>query len=143
MDTVTEELLVVVGAAMQHTEAEMIRAAEDLGLTSTQYKIVVALSRLPAEPTCSDLAACVGLSVAGVGRAVDHLVAGGIVARREDPHDRRVRRVELTAAGHKAMLPLLEARRPGVARLLEGLDEDERRELSAALVPVLAQLGSR
>ena len=38
-----------------------------------------------------------GVSLATITGIVDRLAAQGLVTRREDPRDRRVRRVELTA----------------------------------------------
>jgi len=49
--------------------------------------------------TMGDLADEICLKISTATRVVDHLVAGGLAARLEDPNDRRVCRVEITKAG--------------------------------------------
>jgi DNA-binding MarR family transcriptional regulator len=48
-----------------------------------------------------DLTRVLGVSLATVTGIVDRLVAHGWVNRGEDPNDRRIRRLELTAAGRE------------------------------------------
>ncbi len=49
--------------------------------------------------TMGALAAEICLKISTATRVVDQLVAGGLAARLDDPHDRRVCRVEITKAG--------------------------------------------
>jgi MarR family 2-MHQ and catechol resistance regulon transcriptional repressor len=46
-----------------------------------------------------DLANEICLKISTATRVVDHLVASGLAVRLDDPHDRRVCRVEITKAG--------------------------------------------
>jgi hypothetical protein len=55
----------------------------------------------------------------------------------EDPDDRRVRRVSLTADGQKIADELMAARLAGLERFVETLAADERRKLEAALEVLL------
>jgi DNA-binding MarR family transcriptional regulator len=70
----------------------------DSNLTMRQLKVVMMLSA-SGSLSGQDLAAGLGVGLGTVTGIVDRLVAQGLVSRREDPHDRRVRRVELTPAG--------------------------------------------
>jgi DNA-binding MarR family transcriptional regulator len=70
----------------------------DSNLTMRQLKVVMMLSA-SGSLSGQDLAAGLGVGLGTVTGIVDRLVAQGLVSRREDPHDRRVRRVELTPTG--------------------------------------------
>ncbi|MEU6716549.1 MarR family winged helix-turn-helix transcriptional regulator [Nonomuraea sp. NPDC046802] len=67
-------------------------------LTMRQLKVVMILAA-GGSASGQDLAGDLGVSLGTVTGIVDRLVAQGLVSRHEDPHDRRVRRVELTAKG--------------------------------------------
>jgi DNA-binding MarR family transcriptional regulator len=56
---------------------------------------------------------------------VDRLVAHGLVARHEDPRDRRVRRVELTDAGRRLVTDIIAAGAEKQRRLLDRLNAGE------------------
>jgi len=70
----------------------------DLNLTMPQLKVALVLYRQGPIPA-QDLAARIGASPATLSGIVDRLVTQGLVERREDPADRRVRRLELTEEG--------------------------------------------
>lgn len=69
------------------------------GLTLRAFLLLEAASRGPRSQQA--LAADVGLDKTTMVAAVDDLVAGGLVERRADPHDRRVRLVAVTAEGDR------------------------------------------
>ena len=81
----------------------------------------------------TELAPRMGLSVAAAGRAVDGLVRGGLVSRSEDPADRRIKRLTLTAAGRAALERIAAARLVGLRRFAETLGDAEREALASAL----------
>src|SRR3954469_24558084 len=88
---------------------------EDLDLTLTQVKALFALSH--AELTVKELAERLGLSLPGTSRAVDALVERGLVDRREDPEDRRQKRLRCTDSGRETLRLLDEARLAGISAL--------------------------
>jgi DNA-binding MarR family transcriptional regulator len=108
---------------------------EELELTLTQVKTLCALSR--DELTVKDLAERLGLSLPGASRAVDALVERGLLHRREDASDRRMKRVRCTDAGRHALERLDEARFAGIETFTATLPAAQRRRLSGALRPVL------
>lgn len=72
-------------------------------LSVSQLRMLFVLLR-GAEPLpVNEVADGVGLSLPTAGRAADRLVALGLVDRREDDHDRRVKRLSLTGAGHELL----------------------------------------
>jgi DNA-binding MarR family transcriptional regulator len=134
-----QELLGVVAYVMKSGQADALRAAAGLDLSLSQLRALHVLEAAERELALHELADKVGLSVATCGRAVDALVRDGLVTRREDAADRRVKRLAITERGREVVLRLLAARREAVGRIAETLGDDERSALSAALAPVLGR----
>ncbi len=108
---------------------------EELDLTLTQVKALSALSG--DELTVKELAERLGLSLPGASRAVDALVERDLLHRREDPHDRRMKRLRRTDAGGHALERLDEARLAGLEHFTATLPPAQRKRLSGALRPIL------
>jgi DNA-binding MarR family transcriptional regulator len=116
----------------------VIRAIDESGLTFSQMKTLVALASTPEEPmTVKSVSERVGLSLASASRTVDELVKRSLVSRVEDPDDRRVRRISLTAEGQEIADVLMEARVAGLENFVSTLSAVERRKLDAALEVLL------
>jgi len=114
----------------------------DLNLTMQQTKVLLALTfqdcgtQLDCGLSGQDLARHLGVGLATVSGIVDRLVAQGLVARAEDPTDRRIRRVELTDEGGALMARLRDAGVDHLRRLMNRLDD----ETLAALEMVLQRI---
>ncbi|GAA3438769.1 MarR family winged helix-turn-helix transcriptional regulator [Kutzneria kofuensis] len=103
-----------------------------LNLTMRQLKVLLTLAR--RGPTAGqELTAEMGVSLATVTGIVDRLAAQGLVSRREDPSDRRVRLLELTAEGHKLVGSVVDAGSAQYRRLLSRLEVDELRLLDSLI----------
>jgi DNA-binding MarR family transcriptional regulator len=133
----TDELMVFLVTTMKTAQSEVFKIVEELDLSMTQLKMLFVLDGSDGELTPSELAKLVGLSPAATGRAVDGLTRQGIVSRREDAADRRVKRLGLTDAGLQAVDRITAARHAGLMRLVEPLDASQRAALSVALQPLL------
>jgi DNA-binding MarR family transcriptional regulator len=94
----------------------------DLHLTMSQLKILVLLSH-HGEAPAHVLAGRMGVSLATLTGIVDRLIAQGLVGRREDPADRRVRRIALTADGAALVDRLVSADELHLQRILARLDQ--------------------
>jgi DNA-binding MarR family transcriptional regulator len=114
---------------------------EELDLSLTQVKALVALSH--DELSVKELAERLGLSLPGASRAADALVCRKLVDRREDPGDRRQKRLRCTDAGLEALRRLDEARLAGLSALVATLPAAQCERLSSALRPVLDDLRER
>lgn len=68
-----------------------------------------------------------------VSRLIDELCAGGLIARLENPADRRSVLLELTTLGAKRAKRLAVAREEMFGRLLDGLSAEERRMVIAGV----------
>lgn len=110
----------------------------DTELAFTHFKSLLILSRHGRALSVNELADELHLSLAASGRAVDKLVTLGLVLRREDPHDRRIKRVSLSDAGEKAVALSFQRRQDLLRDLIARLPDDLRSNLNNALVPILA-----
>jgi DNA-binding MarR family transcriptional regulator len=82
--------------------------------------------------TSSQLARVLGVGLSTVTGVVDRLREHGLVARFEDPSDRRVTRVALTEAGQALMHRLHRDATERRQRLLTRLDDDALRTIALA-----------
>jgi DNA-binding MarR family transcriptional regulator len=133
-----EQLLALWRAVMAPRGVSAYAIFEELDLTLTQVKALTALSA--GELTVKDLAERLGLSLPGASRAVDALVDRGLLGRREDTTDRRMKRLTCTPAGRQALRRLDEARLAGLEHFTATIPAAQRRRLSGALAPILADL---
>ena len=106
-------------------------------LTMPQLKTLLVLSLRP-EASGQDVMATMGVSLATVTGIIDRLVAQGLVRRREDPRDRRVRRLELTATGTELIDGIITAGAAHQRRLLARLDDEALLVVEQALGLMLA-----
>jgi len=113
----------------------------DLELTLGQLDCLHAISRLGA-PSMSDLSRELGLQPSSLTGIIDKLVAAGKVERRDDPADRRVVRVVLTAQGRRDRDRHRRHRRRRLRKLLASLDDAELGDLHRALA-TLAEAAER
>jgi DNA-binding MarR family transcriptional regulator len=93
----------------------------DVHVTMAQLKILIMLSR-SGGMSGQELARNTKVALATMTGIIDRLVAQHLVSRREDPHDRRVRRLELTSAGSELVERVIAAGEEQHERLLERLD---------------------
>ena len=74
---------------------------KELGITRAQWSALATLSRHEVEGTIqSDLARELEVGKVTIGGLIDRLEASGIVMRRSDEADRRIRRVFITQKGY-------------------------------------------
>jgi DNA-binding MarR family transcriptional regulator len=93
--------------------------AEEAGLTPAQHQLLLAVRGHPDHrgPTVGEVADYLLLRHHSAVGLVDRAVAAKLVKRVRDPHDRRVVRLQLTAAGGKRLEALSEAHLEELGRL--------------------------
>ncbi|HEX8348294.1 MAG TPA: MarR family transcriptional regulator [Actinoplanes sp.] len=101
-------------------------------LTMSQLKILLLLSR-GGTASGRELAGLMGVSLATLTGMVDRLVAQNLIARHEDPTDRRVRRITLTSTGADVIGGIITAGAEKQRRLLDHLDVAELRVVEQAM----------
>jgi DNA-binding MarR family transcriptional regulator len=135
-----EETAARVTALFRHLflydRGNQLRVIEESGLSMTQCKVILELGGLgqTAETwQVGDLAELFGVSLPSMSRAVDALVKDGLATRVEDPDDRRVRQVRITAKGKKLVETLVAVRQSGIETFAATLSAAQRRKLDAAV----------
>jgi hypothetical protein len=111
-----------------------IEMQEEHGLSLTQYEVLLLLARSDdGSLRMSDLADGALLSLSGLSRLVDRLVAMGLVERAQCPSDRRSSLACLTTAGRKRFREARPTHHEGVRRLCaDRLPDDAIAALNAA-----------
>lgn len=112
---------------------------QPLGVTRSQWWVLAHLARHDGMIQ-SDLANVLDLGKASLGGLVDRLEATGLIARRPDDTDRRVKRVYLTPKGSQLILSLRGFSHELSERVLEGLDRSARQTLVELLSRVKMNL---
>jgi DNA-binding MarR family transcriptional regulator len=120
-------------------DAGSMQLAAGLDLPFSHLCTLFILDSSDHELAVHELAERLGLSVAATGRAVDSLVRSGMVVRREDAHDRRVKRISLADAGNALIERLSKAQQEPLRAFAELLTDKERTDLYNALAPILAR----
>lgn len=118
-----------------------IRTLGDADISLTQLGALFLLQELD-EPTIKEMAGALGRSLSATGRLLDQLVRRGLVSRREDDRDRRVKRVAITEQG-RAFLAAMERHRAGAQlAVMQQLTPEEQAEVMRAMM-LLAEAGRR
>jgi MarR family transcriptional regulator for hemolysin len=120
-------------ARMQRTRFD--QWARTYGLTRAQGVILIRLSRQPGLSQ-NEMAALCEVEPITVGRLVDRLEARGMLERRSDPTDRRVRRLHLLPAA----APILDAIELYKTELTDLLTGDFDPKAVEAMVEVLLHM---
>jgi MarR family transcriptional regulator for hemolysin len=117
------------------------KARASPAMTRAQWII---LSRLDRQPGMSqnELAAICEVEPITVARLVDRLEARGLVERRNDPADRRIRRLHLLPAAKPIVETIHRARETMSARFVAGLDEKTRETLIDGLLVIKENLAN-
>ena len=110
-------------------------------VTPSQVSVLVSVERT-GRPTLGELAAREGVRPPSMTRQVESLVSAGLLRRSVDSGDKRVARVELTAAGRRALQRSRSLRTAYLARKLSRLAPQDRERL-AELLPLLEDLVER
>jgi DNA-binding MarR family transcriptional regulator len=119
-----------------YDRGNQLRVIEETGLSMTQCKALLELGGLGGDVQAwqvSDLAELFGVSVPSMSRAVDALVKAKLATRVEDPDDRRVRQVKITAKGNDLVAKLVTVRMTGIEAFVTTLTAAQRRKLDAAV----------
>ncbi|HEV2727957.1 MAG TPA: MarR family transcriptional regulator [Solirubrobacterales bacterium] len=130
-------LTALLGHLFLYDRGNQLRVIEETGLSLTQCKALLELGGRGHAETYTwqvgDLAELFGVSVPSMSRAVDGLVKAKLATRVEDPDDRRVRQVKITAKGKELVDRLVTVRRAGIEAFAATLTAAQRRKLDAAV----------
>ncbi|HEV7753231.1 MAG TPA: MarR family transcriptional regulator [Baekduia sp.] len=102
-------------------------------LSMTQLKMLHVLVECEREASVKEIAEQLSMSLPNASRTIDGLLQRGLVERREDEHDRRVKRVGPTPAARDLIDRVDTARLQGLEAWAEGLSPVQRTTLLDAL----------
>ncbi len=123
-----------------HDVSRMRRSAYDqfmkpLGITRAQWWVLAHLSRHDGMMQ-TQLAGVLEVGKASLGDVIEGLEKNGWVARRPDPSDKRAKRVYLTKSAQGLIKRMTEMEHVFNSRILRDLSQQERLDLTRALVTI-------
>jgi MarR family transcriptional regulator for hemolysin len=129
-----------------HDVARLMRTRFDQrarmrGMTRAQWVILARLSRQPGLSQ-NEMAAICEVEPITVGRLIDRLEARGLVERRPDPMDRRIRRLHLLPAAQPVLDEISHYREELSEAILSGVDARKRDLLVDALLQIKNNLNA-
>jgi len=111
---------------------DFIQYARGHGLAMSQLGALEHIRRAGSTPVTA-LGHHLDVSGAAASQMMERLVQQGFVLRSVDPHDRRVKKVDLTEKGRQVMAEAVCARRGWLEDLAESFSEDEKDQVLGAL----------
>ena len=133
------ELLVELYDVARLMRTRFDRWARTYGMTRAQGVILARLSRQPGL-TQNEMAGICEVEPITVGRLVDRLEARGLLERRLDPADRRIRRLHLLPAAQPILAEIQRYKNDLLGELTVGLDEETIALVTHALLYMKARL---
>src|SRR3954465_12278174 len=119
---------------MKGQSQTMFALLDELDLAMSHIKALGVLADCGCELSVKEVSERVGLSLPGASRTVDALLRRGYLERREDEHDRRMKRIGVTPTGRVGAGRPVESRLEGLEQFTSSLTSEQRSTLMAALV---------
>jgi DNA-binding MarR family transcriptional regulator len=117
---------------MQHSMQNLLRFAKETGFSMSQVGALFFVSRKGSSGV-SDIGDELGVTSAAASQMLDRLVQAGLILRSEDPHDRRLKQIVLTAKGHQILQESLRARQSWLDDLVQVLSPAEQDQVASAI----------
>lgn len=112
---------------------DLYKLLAEVDLSMTQIKLLHVLVECETEISVKELAEALSMSLPNASRTVDGLLQRGLVERREDEHDRRVKRVGATQDARVLIDRVDTARLQGLEAWAADLSPVQRAKLLDAL----------
>lgn len=112
--------------------AIVLEETQEFGITPVQFSTLTAIQREPGLDQ-RNLARRVELDTSTLGCVIDRLEARGLVVRNNSPCDRRVRLLQITAAGAKLLREIDPHMHKAQLRMLAPLTAEQRRDFMNTL----------
>ena len=118
--------------ACRALETHANRSIAGMGICPSDFAVLEVLLHKGPLPV-NTIGKKVLLTSGSMTAAVDRLAERGLVARQDDPDDRRARVVHLTDAGRKLIRKLFAAHEKDMEQAVASLDAGEKEQLSGLL----------
>lgn len=136
MDQIRQKYLEVferaMGQIMQRSMRSFWQYTKEQGLSMTQ---MLALRHIHYNQDCniSQISEELGVTTAASSQLLDRLVQQGLIARRENPNDRRHKQLVLTEKGRQILTESMLARQQWLYQMMEHLTVEEMEQIIEAL----------
>ncbi len=141
MNAFERDLLIVLNDVARLLRTRFDQRARTYGMTRAQWIILARLQRQPGISQ-NEMAAICEVEPITVGRLVDRLESRGLVERRPDPADRRIRRLHLLPAAEPILAEITRYRTVLLKQITQGVDDETMDGLVDALLQVKDNLTS-
>jgi DNA-binding MarR family transcriptional regulator len=131
-EPIINSLLELVSSFMHNSMHDAIRFSKENGWSMTQLHTLMIIHKRGAR-IISDIGEELGISNAAASQLLDRMVQEQLVARKEDPEDRRVKQISLTENGLRLMKESLTARQAWMHDLADKLTTEEQEIVGPAL----------
>jgi DNA-binding MarR family transcriptional regulator len=135
----------LIGRMMNHVHrrsaGETLAILHKAGITMAQLVALHVLMHGGVH-SVSAVARCLRLSAAATSHLVDRLVSSGLVARAENPQDRRQKCVSITALGRRLVMQVQTERTREMAGVVARLSPALRRQFGKVMLRVIDELSS-
>jgi DNA-binding MarR family transcriptional regulator len=127
--------------SMSTSMGAFLQFAKEQGMSAPQ---IGALIHIDHRGACgvTDIGDELGVTSAAASQMLERLVQGGLVERREDPDDRRAKRIVLTERGHRLVRGIGEIRQRQFAALADTMSPRECGLVVSALRTLVAHSGA-
>lgn len=139
MKSLERDLLIVLNDVARLLRTRFDQRARSRGMTRAQWIILARLQRQPGMSQ-NEMAAICEVEPITIGRLVDRLEARGLIERKPDPTDRRVKRLHLLPAAQPILDEIASSREQMNEYVVEGLDSKTQAALVDALLHMKANL---
>ena len=116
---------------MRRSMHNFICYSKEKGLSMSQIGALFRIFR--GKSSVSDISDNLGVTSAAASQMLERLVQQGLILRKEDPNDRRVRQVVLTDKGRQILQESIAARQGWLENLSRTLSDSQREQVTAAL----------
>ena len=127
------ELLDLWRVILKGSTRDLYRLLAEVDLSLTQLKLLHVLAEHETEISVKELAEALAMSLPNASRTVDALLQRGLVERREDEHDRRMKRVRANDTARELIDRIDTARLQGLEAWAADLSPVQRQALLDAL----------
>jgi DNA-binding MarR family transcriptional regulator len=141
MQNFDRDPLIVLNDVARMMRTRFDQRARARGMTRAQWVILARLSRQPGISQ-NEMATICEVEPITVGRLIDRLEARGLVERRADPTDRRIRRLHLLPAAQPILDEITSYREHLSDTVFFGLEERERSQLVDTLLHIKSNLNA-
>jgi len=129
------DLMIVLNDVARLMKTRFDQRARAFGMTRAQWIILARLNRQPGLSQ-NEMAAICEVEPITVGRMIDRLEARGLVERRADPADRRIRRLHLLPAAKPILEEIWSYKDALHGEIVDGLSEETRKLVVDSLLHI-------